>query len=395
MTPAARVQAAIDVLDEMLGGMPAEQALTRWARRSRFAGSKDRAAVRDHVFDAWRCRRSLSAIGGAETGRGLMLGLLRRSGTDPETVFGAGPYAPLALDAAETAAGGPATGLAERLDMPDWLWPRFEASLGAAAPDAAASLQHRSSTHLRVNIGKGTPDAARESLALDGVDCVPHPASPTALQVTSGNRRIRQSAAYLEGLVELQDAASQALVDALPLEDGMRVLDFCAGGGGKSLAMAARARIEVFTHDADPGRMRDLGPRAARAGVTVIELASADLDRAGPFELVLCDVPCSGSGSWRRDPEGKWRLSEAQLQALAATQDAILRQAATLTAPAGCLAYATCSVLAEENESRIAGFFAAHPGWSCTLQRRWPVEDGTDGFFTAHLTRVVSGRYTT
>lgn len=387
MTPGARVQAAIEILDDILAGKPAEQALTGWARRSRFAGSKDRAAVRDHVFGALRARRSLAALGGAETGRGLMLGACRRGGTDPATVYSGEGHAPAPLTAEELAAGhAPAEG-AEALDVPDWLWPDFTAGLGQEAEVAARALQSRAPVHLRVNLAKIDRAAAIDALAGEGVRAVAHPAADTALEVTEGARRIRNTAAYLDGRVELQDAASQALVEALPLADGMRVLDYCAGGGGKTLAMGARATLALFAHDAAPNRMRDLPERARRAGLAVELLDDGQVARTAPFDLVLCDVPCSGSGAWRRAPEGKWRLTPAMLDELTRTQAAILDAAAPLVGPGGVLAYATCSLLMRENGDQIAGFLDRHPGWRCSWQQAWSVTGGTDGFFAAHLTR--------
>ncbi|MFD3189145.1 RsmB/NOP family class I SAM-dependent RNA methyltransferase [Sedimentitalea sp. HM32M-2] len=387
MTPAARVQAAIEVLDRILAGTAAEQALTGWARRSRFAGSRDRAAIRDHVFGVLRCKRTCAALGGAETGRGLMLGWLRQSDTDPDTVFGAGPYAPDPLTDQECAAGAPPLPGAEAMDLPDWLWPRFRAALGENAAAAATALKFRAAVHLRVNLGKATIGAAQKVLLQDGIQTQPHPAADTALLVTEGARRVRQSAAYLSGLVELQDAASQAVVQTLPLRDGMRVLDYCAGGGGKTLALAARARVRLFAHDAAPQRMRDLAGRARRAGVQVTQLQTSQLAAQGPFDLVLCDAPCSGSGAWRRSPAGKWALTQAGLRDLCALQARILSQAAPLVAPGGVLAYATCSFLVEENADQISGFLAQYPGWRVDAQQSWSVQDGADGFFAAHLTR--------
>lgn len=387
MTPAARVQAAIVVLDDVLGGAPVEQVLTGWARRSRFAGSGDRAGVRDHVFDALRRRRSLAALGGAETGRGLMLGLCRSEGRDPAEIFTGIGHAPAILDPAEAAAGRLPSHPAELLDLPDWLWPAFADSLGADAAAAAAALQSRAPVHLRVNLGKTDRDGAIAALRSDGVSCLPHPAAATALLVTAGARLIRHSAAYLSGRVELQDGASQAAVAALPLRDGMRVLDYCAGGGGKTLAMAPRARLALHAHDAAPARMRDLAARAARAGARVTLLDGAELAAQAPFDLVLCDVPCSGSGAWRRSPEAKWRLTPARLAELHAIQAGILGQAADLVADGGWLAYATCSLLASENARQIDAWLRDRPEWTSPARFAWRVQDGTDGFFLALLTR--------
>ncbi|UWQ43193.1 RsmB/NOP family class I SAM-dependent RNA methyltransferase [Leisingera aquaemixtae] len=390
MTPAARLQAAIEILDQVLAGEPAEKALTSWGRRSRFAGSKDRAAVRDHVFTALRCLRSHAALGGARSGRGLILGALRDAGQDPDEVFTGQGHAPAPLTGAERQLPPPPEG-AEALDIPDWLWPAFSASLGAEAEAAAQVLRRRAPVHLRVNTARGTLEQAQEALTAEGIATRPHPAAATALEVTEGARKLRTAKAYADGLVELQDAASQAVVEQLPLADGMSVLDYCAGGGGKSLAMAARARIRLHAHDADPKRMKDLPERAARAAASVTLLSSAEVARTGPFDLVLCDVPCSGSGSWRRAPEGKWRLTPEGLRALQETQSEILRTAAGLTAPGGTLAYATCSMLQAENTQQVQTFIGESPEWSLAAEQSWQVQDGTDGFYVAVLTRAKAG----
>lgn len=389
MTPAARVQAAIEVLDEILDGMAAERALTTWARRSRFAGSKDRAAVRDHVFDALRRLRSCAALGGGMTGRAVMIGSLRRDAGDLDDVFGAGGHAPAALSEAERSAGRTSEPGAEALDIPDWLWPAFQQGLGARAEAAARALRSRAPVHLRVNSARISRDEAMANLASDGIETRPHPVASTALEVVDGARKLRGCAAYLTGLVELQDAASQAVVETLPLRDGLRVLDYCAGGGGKSLAMAARCKIELFVHDADPRRMRDIPARAERAGVPVSLVETSELAELGEFDLVLCDVPCSGSGSWRRAPHGKWTLSQALLDRYCATQAGILTDVAPRVTRDGVLAYATCSLLACENRAQISRFVSETGDWRVTFSQSWPVESGTDGFFATHLTRAV------
>ncbi|MHA6261944.1 RsmB/NOP family class I SAM-dependent RNA methyltransferase [Arenibacterium sp. CAU 1754] len=395
MTPAARVQAAIEVLDDILSGTPAEKALTGWARRSRYAGSKDRAAVRDHVFGALRCKRSFAALGGGETGRLIMLGALRAEGQDPETLFIGPPYAPDPLNDEERAGGRAPEDGAEALDIPEWLWPAFCASLGDTAPDSARALQSRAPVHLRVNLLKTDLAAAQAALAGEGITCKPHPAASTALEVVEGARKIRNSRAYQTGMVELQDAASQAVIEALPLRPGLRVLDYCAGGGGKTLAIAAHGGVEVFAHDAAPQRMRDLPERARRAGANVTLLDTDQIAVAAPFDIVLIDVPCSGSGAWRRAPDGKWQLTQNRLDDLIGLQRSILDTASTLTAPSGLLAYATCSVLAAENGEQIQQFTKNHENYTAIWQQSWSVENGSDGFYAAHLTRVRNSSNTT
>jgi 16S rRNA (cytosine967-C5)-methyltransferase len=384
MTPGARVAAAIEILNTMFDGLPAEQALTRWGRGNRFAGSKDRAAIRDHVFDVLRQRRTAAHLGGGQTGRALMIGLLRAQDADLDSLFNGVGHAPQPLTDAEHEPSAEADE-ATRWNLPDWIIPQFKASLEDRAKTVALALQARAPITLRVNTAKTTPSAAAAALAEQGVETRANPLAETALTVTAGERKIRNSDSYLDGAVELQDASSQAVVAAMP--HGGRVLDYCTGGGGKSLALAVDPATEVTAHDIDPRRMQDLPARAARAGRTIRQIETDDLKNETPFDVVLCDAPCSGSGAWRRSPEGKWTLSATRLQELTAIQDSVLDAATALTAPNGCLVYATCSVLTCENEDRINAFLQRHPDWSVGFQRRFDVNDDGDGFFTAHLRR--------
>ena len=380
MVPAARAAAAIAVLNRSLAGEPAEKALTQWARGARYAGSGDRAAVRDLVFDALRCRRSFAALGGAMTGRGLILGAARAAGIDPALWFDGSAHGPAPVgDEPGRAPEG-----AEAFDIPDWLEPSLRAALGEDFAAVTQTMRHRAPVTLRVNLARIARAAAMERLADEGIIAGPHPLAEAALTVTEGARRIERSAVYAEGLVELQDASSQAVVEALPLAPGLKVLDLCAGGGGKTLAMGARAPLRLVAHDIAPRRMADLPARAARAGLKVT--LTENPEKSGPYDLILADVPCSGSGSWRRDPEGKWRLTPERLAELTGIQAGILDRAAAMLAAGGTLAYATCSFLREENEQAVEAFLARHSGWSCRLTRRFSPLQGGDGFFVALLT---------
>ena len=386
MTPEARLAAAAELLDDWLAGVPAEKALTTWARRSRFAGSKDRAAVRDHVFDAIRQRRSTAWLGGGDSGRAMMIGLLRANGRDPADFLTGQGHALAPLSEAE--AGMPeAPGGNVARDCPDWLEPELRESLGAEFEPILQLLKTRAPVWLRVNAARISREAARARLAEEGIDCVTAPSAPYALRVEQGARRLRNSRAYAEGLVEIQDLASQAAAGAVPLPDGGRILDFCAGGGGKALALAARGAEEIFVHDANPGRMKDIPERARRAGARLTPLASeALLDRA-PFDLVLTDVPCSGSGAWRRQPEAKWRLTREELARIRRLQRQILTEASRLSSPGGCIAYLTCSLLRCENEAQISGFLDENPHWSAGVSKRYSPLEGGDGFYLALLRR--------
>ena len=381
MIPAARLSGAIEMLDRILAGATAEQVLTNWGRANRFAGSGDRHALRDLVFDALRCRRSYAALGGAETGRGLILGGLRAEGIDPVTFFTGLSHAPAPVQPGET---GRSPEPYEALDCPDWLADDLQASLGPDFTSVMHALRHRAPVFLRVNLAKTSRVAAMSALAHAGIATRVCDWVETALEVTENARKIQISTAYAGGLVELQDASSQAVVAHLALRPGLKVLDFCAGGGGKTLAIAAYG-VAPDAHDADPVRMRDLPVRAARAGARVRLLENPA--NTAPYDLIFADVPCSGSGSWRRDPQGKWALTAARLRDLLNVQAQILDRVLPLLKPSGVLAYATCSLLRDENEAQVEAFIARHPAWQILDQRRFSPLQGGDGFFVARLTQ--------
>lgn len=384
MTPAARIEAAIGILDRITGGAPAEKALLAWARRSRFAGSGDRAAIRDLVFQTLRRRRSWAWLGGGEDGRALMLGHCREAGIDPDVVFCGARHAPGPLSRAETAVGRPIAEapLAVRLDLPDWILPDLEAALAADFVPVCERLRSRAPVHLRANLLKTDRATLAAALASAGFEVTPHPLSDTALAVRDHPRRLAQSPEFAAGGFEFQDAASQAAVQRLvPHAAGREVLDYCAGGGGKALALAAAGAGRIVAHDANRARMKDLPARAARAGARV----ETSLGAGDRFDLVLCDAPCSGTGAWRRQPEGKWRLTRAGLDALTRLQDRILAEARDRVRPGGALAYATCSLLDAENARRIAAFLRDNPAWEEEDRMRLTPLDGGDGFFLSVL----------
>ena len=379
MIAAARVAAAIDVLDLILSGEPAEKALTHWGRAHRFAGSGDRAAIRDLVFDGLRGWRSLGALGGSDTGRGIMIGLARRNGQDLDQIFTGNGHAPAVLGPGDCVKSQVTD--AVQADLPDWLFPIFTADLGERTVAVLDVMRRRAAVFLRVNLRQGTIQAAIGRLAIDGIEAIPHPQVKTALQVIANARQIHKSQAYLCGLVELQDAASQTAVLRLPLRAGHRVLDYCACGGGKSLAMADLADVKVFAHDAAPRRMVDLPQRAARAGVNITPLSAAALKSQLAFDLVLVDAPCSGSGTWRRTPDAKWRFGPDDLAAVTEAQAGIVLQASQLVTPGAVLAYATCSVLRAENQGQLQRFLAARPDWRQVDEWQTLPSDTGDGFY--------------
>jgi 16S rRNA (cytosine967-C5)-methyltransferase len=390
MTPAARLQAAIEVLDEVIAstrddGPPADTIVTRYFKHRRYAGSKDRRAVRELVFRA--IRRSAERPGG---GRAAVLGLAE---DDPALIghFGE-PRGPAPRADGEEAA--PA-GL-----VPDWLQRELSPLLEEAEWSA---LLERAPLDLRVNVAR----SSRDELLSQFDAPAPTPISPWGIRLPADSR-VDDHSAYAAGMIEIQDEGSQLIALACEPEAGERIIDLCAGAGGKSLAIAAAAPgASVLATDSNRARLSKLAPRAERAGAAVeTRLLSppGELDELsdwhGAADLVLVDAPCSGSGTWRRNPEGRWRLNHERLNRLVEVQQRLLDIAARLVRPGGRLVYAVCSLLSREGAGQIDGFLQSHSSWisedpliaagrSDGVGRLLtPGHDGTDGFFIARLKRA-------
>lgn len=382
MTPGARTQAAIELIDVILaaareGGAAADTLISRYFAQRRYAGSKDRRAVRELVYAAIRLLGEVPA-----TGRAAMLALV---GEDPAlaATFDGTPHAPAPI-AADEAAAVPGV-------MPGWLSERFAAA-GLDASEQAA-LVDRAPLDVRVN-------RLHASAALP--EGAPIPGLPDALRLTAGT-----DLAPFAGIVEAQDAGSQAVTLAAEAQPGMTVIDLCAGAGGKTLALAAAMRNEgrIVASDVDRARLSRLMPRAERAGVTIAEPLLLDAGREAAqlvgmmssADVVLIDAPCSGTGTWRRNPEARWRLTPARLDRFAATQRHVISLGAPLVKPGGALVYIVCSLLDPEGRDQVDAFLGAHPGWMAEPLalpfgrphgaglRLTPAHDGTDGFFVARL----------
>jgi len=389
MTPPARHAAAIQILDLIMSGQGVEKALKDWVRGHRFAGSGDRAAIRDICFEVLRKKRSVAALGSGETGRSLVLGLLRDQQRDPSDIFTGATYAPPVLTDDELATGDDVGILAEDVaaDCPAWLWPIVNKSLGDECGVVFQILRNRAPLTMRANLRKSTRKQAMTALADHGINAVENPISPTAIDLPDYPRNLKNLPPYLEGLVELQDGASQAIVELLPDLVDADILDFCAGGGGKTLAIAGKLSGTFTAHDAFVQRMKDIPARAERAGIEV-EILDALPDEERKFDLVFCDAPCSGSGSWRRDPAGKWNISPTSLTDVCDLQRKILVQAAEFVAADGYLAYATCSFLPDENTDQVKAFLEADPKWRLTTEKQFLPTPQGDGFYIAILKRL-------
>lgn len=394
MTPPARLQAAIDVLSQWFAGVAIEKALTNWARGARYAGSKDRAAVRDIVFDCLRKRLYFQTkYSLPDSARGLVIAHALSWDAAVGDLFAEGGYGPEALSPEEVQQTAPnASNLTPslRYECPGWLVPEMEASLGDEASALVEAMRERATVFLRVNLLKTNLIAAQKSLFDEGIETEPHPLAPAALAVLTNPRRIAASYAFQNGLVELQDAASQAVVDCMPAPPGenLKVLDYCAGGGGKSLALAAAFKTQITATDINAERMKDIPARAKRAGADIVPIAMEKVASRGPYDMVFCDAPCTGSGAWRRSPEGKWRLTPERFDAIREMQRDVLNKAVKLVSFQGALAYATCSIFYSENEGQVAWFLHGNPNWRCTFERRFSPLEGGDGFYIAYLTRM-------
>ena len=389
MTPAARLQAAGEIVDEIIAsartdGPPADAIVTRYFKTRRYAGSKDRRAVRETVFQTIRLFGDPP-----QSGRAAILGLAERK---PELgpLFGE-PRGPPERQPGEIAA--------QPSLIPEWIEGILSSLVG---PDERRVLLERAPLDLRVN-------AARTSRAeqIDQFEgAASTPLSPWGLRLAP-DTRVDDHPAFMAGLVEVQDEGSQLIALACEAADGERILDLCAGAGGKALALAAAApSATILATDSNRARLSKLSPRAARARATIetrLLNPPRELDELadwqGAADLVLVDAPCSGSGTWRRNPEGRWRLTPERLDRLVAAQRRLLGIAAEIVRPGGRLVYAVCSLLSREGAGQIDDFLIQHSSWQMQDVRiaagrpegagrlLTPAHDATDGFFIARLAR--------
>jgi 16S rRNA (cytosine967-C5)-methyltransferase len=430
MTPGARASAAIEVLADIAERKrPAADALKDWGLSHRFAGSGDRGAIRNLVFDALRKRASFAYAMGDDSPRALVLRTLSSSwGLTPEgvsAVADSGRFAPPPLTAEELAGlkrkvprDAPAN---IRGDFPAWLDPLFERAFGVHAAEEGAGLAARAPVDLRVNTLKTTREKVLH--ALRRFDAAPTPHSPLGIRIAAGigpsrSPHVEAEPGHGKGWYEVQDEGSQVATLLPGARPKQQILDLCAGAGGKTLGLAAAMENtgQLYAYDADRIRLRPIFERLKRARIRNAQVldpgdvqALAGLE--GKMDRVIVDAPCTGSGVWRRRPDAKWRLSPQMLEARLAEQRAVLDQAAPLVKPGGRLAYITCSVLPPENQDQVEAFVSRFPqygivSWpdlwraaslsaapplsvdgSSTTLLMTPRSFGTDGFFVAVLER--------
>ena len=437
MTPGARVEAAIEILDAIAAGgrgrgsAPADAVVNLYVRARRYIGSKDRVAIAGLVYavlrhraqlDWWMTRTGKAAPGSRQ--RVLAsLPLIHGWGiSEIDEACDGGKFRPTPLAAEERRTVAALAGRtvdhpdqpeAVRFNCPAWLLPALHERFGEALDAEMDALAMPAPTDLRVNTLKGDREHAAAILAAGGIETAPTPLSPLGLRI-EGRRNILAHEAFKTGLVEVQDEGSQLAALLVAAAPGARICDFCAGAGGKSLAMAAAMENKghIVACDVSGPRLDSAGKRLRRAGVHNVERRHLEGERdgwvkrhAGAFDRVLVDAPCSGTGTWRRNPDARWTLTEADVADLQALQARILASAARLVKPGGRLVYVTCSLLPAENE-RQAEAFAASSGFvplpvaeiwrdvvgtACPSSGPWlalsPARHGTDGFFIAVFER--------
>ena len=426
MTPAAIIAAAIDVLSEQEARPgPIDLILGRYQRSRRYIGSKDRAALGARIFGIARRQARLNwrlaAANVEATARArLIADLLLEDGLELDEIaelFSGDGYGPSVLTTAEFA-WAPALGappletadmpVATKLECPDWAWSGFEAAFGEDAITELESLLKPAPLDLRVNTLKGGKGRLLKEIRAAGFTVMPTPYSPLGLRLPE-----RVALGRLPGLqdgdIDPQDEGSQLVAAAVGAQPGEIIADFCAGAGGKALAIAAAMenRGQLYALDTDARRLERSAPRFAKAGVDNVRRHALKPGndpwikrQKGRFDRVLVDAPCSGVGAWRRNPDARWSRGQPPLAELTALQAEILPRAARLVRPGGLLVYATCSLLPEENEVQIERFLAAAPEFSLDPPAAFPAplegpylkltpaRHGTDGFFVAWLRRA-------
>jgi 16S rRNA (cytosine967-C5)-methyltransferase len=429
MTPAARLSAAIEVIDAIEAQRaPAAQALKEWGTAHRFAGSGDRAAIAGLVWDVLRRRASSAFVMDDDTPRARVLGMLKvERGMDADAIGAlcdGGRFAPEPLSdgerdalATRSAADAPA---AIAGDYPEWLDPHLAKVFGDDRAAEATAMASRAPLDLRVNTLRGKREKILASLKHLGA--VETPWSPIGLRITLGadakNPGIHAEEDFIKGAIEVQDEGSQLAALLSAAKPGEQVIDLCAGAGGKTLALAAmmQGKGRLIATDHDKRQLAPIHERLSRAGIHNADVRTPKgsddplADIKASADLVLIDAPCSGTGTWRRNPDAKWRMRPGALEIRIKDQIEVLDRAARLVKPGGRIAYITCSVLPEENGEQVRAFVARHPEFSVvppeeTVRVLWdkadafseaalkspegwlmtPRRTGTDGFFVSVL----------
>ena len=383
-------QSVIEILDTYLNEAKIDFVLRKWAIKHRFAGSSDRRKIKDIIFDIIRQKKSCEHVGGGFSGRNLLIGYLKLKGTELSSVFDNSKFGPEELTIKEQNINIDFSNLSNiyELDFPSWLIPILRRSLLNEFSNVVKALRNRSHIQLRVNLKKISRLNAMKKLQKNNIECEINELCSTALNVLNGAQHILTSPCFENGFVELQDAGSQLVCELIEINYNDKVLDMCAGAGGKSLAISCSAELDAtyFAWDINFDRMKDIDARSKRAGVKiekVIKLSSKSV-----YNKIIIDAPCSGSGSWRRDPEGKWRLDEDILDNYVKTQKELILKGLKLLAPRGQILYITCSILDIENGKLIDDLISSVLSLKLVRSISLVPSSKSDGFYGAVLEKV-------
>jgi 16S rRNA (cytosine967-C5)-methyltransferase len=371
MRLAGRIAAAVEVLHEVLTRhRPASEALKDWGKAHRFAGSSDRHAIGTLVYDSLRTKSSSGLRGGGVTARQIVFGTLLNHwnmAVDALVTVASEQHGSGALTETEvkTLHQKPAAEPWIAADIPQWLWPQFEAQFGESAVEQGRALAQRAPIDLRANTLKASREQVVEVLSRFGAK--EGPLSSWAVRIDAlgpdqKHVKVEAEPSHGMGWFEVQDSASQVAALLSGVKPGERVADICAGAGGKTLALAAmmQNKGELIAHDKDRHRLRPIFERLTRAGITNVKVE----EPSGLFDCVVIDAPCSGSGAWRRKPDSKWKLTRKLLDQRKSDQREVLKRGAALVKPGARLVYITCSVLAEENAEQVEWFLKSTPEFS-------------------------------
>ena len=398
MTRGARVSAVIDILDSYLSGEPEHKLLSNWFRMNRYAGSKDRLAIRELFFQCLRhqlsCYWPFKEAGISINGRSIVLGMLKISNQCFDQIFDDKQYSPVKLSNLEKKVlqnFKDSLSIAPnfvKLNFPQFLEGPLKDAFDDMFEENIAALNSQADLFVRVNRIKSNVEDVKRSLEEEGIEVNYISYFQNILKVTENKRKFSKSKAFLSGDVEIQDISSQSVVDFINPKKNSKILDFCAGAGGKTLAMASLTlgMSKYFVHDINPSKLINLQKRCKRAGFKVQIFNPKQINKEyNKFDFVVADVPCSGTGVWKRHPGNKWAITKDKLNSLLIVQKEILVKAGNCVQKDGTLAYITCSVLKSENQQQIAWFLSQSSSFSFVADKvLWPIEGG-DGFYVAVL----------
>ena len=393
----SRANAAIFILDEFLAGQNLNAIISKWSKANRYAGSSDRESIRDIVFDILRVKKTLTFILNKEkqviNGRALVFLYSVYYSLPLNDIFTGQKYGPDKLNNyenkfSEISQENNDRGFEVVDNIPDFLLDEFERSLGSKFNDVMRLLEKRAPVSIRVNVHKSDVSSVLEMLSSEGIEGKIAKKVRYGIEIFGNPRRLTQIQPFKDGYFEVQDLHSQKTIEGLPIKEDTKILDYCAGAGGKILNIASllKGNGRFFVHDLDKKKLIEADLRAKRAGIKLKRLDAENMEKHhSSFDYILADVPCSGSGTWRRNPQQKWRITPDSLEEILNRQITILNEVKELIKKNGFLFYVTCSLLKIENEEVVDEFLIRNKNFSLSNKENITIDAQGDGFFCAVL----------